>query len=150
MKVHNIYERGPRVQVFFPEDEGRTRQEMKNECDINRIMARYIKTGAIDHVAKHSGDYGDLSAMDYHTALNIQLKAEAMFQDLPATLRSELGNDPGAFLEFCADEANAESLEAHGLLREGNSVAIAREASEAAAAAVLAASAAPIERQPIH
>ena len=140
MVVRNVFDRGPRVRLSFPKDSGRTRQEMMEECDINNIMSKYHKTGAIDHFSRHSGSYGDVNALDYHSAMNVMVQADQMFHDLPAKLRAELGNDPAAFLEFVSDESNLEALELHGLLKDGNSVTIAREAAETAAAAVLAAS----------
>ena len=50
----------PRTQIDcgIDVDPGRTRQSMRDECDINAIMRKYIKTGAIDHVNKYSGEYG--------------------------------------------------------------------------------------------
>lgn len=140
MKIRNIFDRGPRVRVSFPADEGRTRQEMTKECDINRIMARFDKTGAMEHVNKHAASYGDFDALDFHSALNLLKRTEQMFAELPADLRRDFGEDPAAFLSYVQDPANLEVLEKRGLLREGNSVQLAREASEAAAEAVLAVS----------
>ena len=34
-------------------------QHSKDEVDINLIMARYIKTGVLDHVAKYQPQYSE-------------------------------------------------------------------------------------------
>ena len=59
-----------------------TQQHSKDETDINKIMARYIKTGVIDHVAKYQPQYTENSEVDYHNSLNIILKADEMFSEL--------------------------------------------------------------------
>ena len=38
--------------------ESRTKQSFQKECDINAIMAKYQKTGAITHFNKHQQQYG--------------------------------------------------------------------------------------------
>lgn len=102
-----------RVQVFF-EGEGRARQSMRDECDINIIMARYLKTGAINHFAKHGGDYGFASSVGFHEAMNVVVKAEQMFADLPSAVRRRVGS-PDGFLSFVQDASNEAELVELGL-----------------------------------
>jgi len=87
-----------------------TQQHSKDETDINKIMARYIKTGVIDHVAKYQPQYLDNTDIDYHQSQNIIIKADGMFSDLPATVRKEFNNNPAEFLEFVNDPDNHEKL----------------------------------------
>lgn len=82
------------------EGSGRTKQSFKDQCDINFIMARYLKSGQVDHLATHGGQYGDISPLSFHEAMNICAKATEMFGDLSSDVRKRFANDPARFLEF--------------------------------------------------
>lgn len=104
-----------RVPVVFPEDEvRRTKQEFKDDCDINNILRKFRKTGVLEHVRKHGPEYGFAPAVDYHEAMNLVLKADAMYADLPSDLRKRF-KDPAEFLEFVQDPENAEEMLELGL-----------------------------------
>ena len=61
--------------------------------------------------------YGDFTdAMDYHSALNAVIAADAAFMELPASVRARFSNDAGAFVAFCSDPANRAEAEALGLV----------------------------------
>ncbi len=92
-----------------------TQQHSKDETDINKIMARYIKTGVIDHVAKYQPQYLDNNDLDYHQSQNIIIKADAMFAELPSSVRRKFLNNPAEFLKFVSDEKNHEKLADLGL-----------------------------------
>ena len=79
----------------------RAHQSFKDECDIGNIMKRFEKSGLIEHVNRHDGKYGDYtnSPVSFHDAMNQVVAAQEMFMTLPAKIRKEFGNDPGAFLE---------------------------------------------------
>lgn len=105
-----------------------TQQNMRDQCDINQIMARYHKTGLLDHVNRFQGNYGEFAdAPSYHEGLNKMLAAEAMFMTLPASIRETFDNDPGAFLEFALDEKNEEDMRSMGLLPKRPPVAAQEE-----------------------
>lgn len=92
------------------------KQAEAEACDINNIMKRYERDGIIDHVNKYQGRYDDVAdAVDYHTALNIAHRADAMFMTLPASVRDRFNNDPGAFLEFAQDPKNLDAMIEMGL-----------------------------------
>lgn len=95
--------------------QGRTKQNFKAECDINNIMKKYIKTGAISHFAKHAGYYDFCPDTDYRGCLEVLNKAQEMFADLPAVIREKFKNDPGVFLEFVQDPKNLPELREMGL-----------------------------------
>lgn len=80
------------------------KQANKEECDINRIMARYVKTGVINFGRDvRSGRYADLtSAGDYKACMDRLISAQLAFNDLPSKIRSAFGNDPARFLEWTA------------------------------------------------
>ena len=109
--------RKPKVSFDSPQGESMTKQSFRDECDINVLMRRYEKTGLLDHVNTHQGDYGDfINAPDFHTAMNQILTAEHMFQSLPARIRARFANDPGAFLEFAQNPENADEMAELGLI----------------------------------
>ncbi len=114
MTTRSVRNLGPRVSMKFA-SKGRTRQSETASCDINKIMAKYVKTGQVDHVAKHGGSYGFATSVSFHEAMNVVTKAESMFLDLPAATRKRFGNDPADFLDFVQNPANSEALADMGL-----------------------------------
>ena len=106
--------------VFTPVgEESLTHQSFKDECDINNIVAKFRKSGLIDHVNKYQGQYIDATQLvpDYHGALNFINEASETFMSLPASIRERFDNDPGAFLDFVSDEDNKSEMFEMGLLR---------------------------------
>lgn len=84
-----------------------TKQEFRDECDINQIMARYEKTGQLPSVNYRQPMYGDVSSLaSFHDAMNTVVQAEQMFMALPAELRDRFGNDPAQMLKFLDDPEN--------------------------------------------
>ena len=100
--------------IKFPK-KGRTKQWHKKECDINQIMAKYQKTGVIDHVNTHQENYGFATSEDLHESLNLINTANDMFADLPSKARVEFNNEPGQFLDFVQDPKNHSKLYDLGL-----------------------------------
>jgi len=95
-----------------------TRQSEMAQCDINTIMARFERTGVLDHASKYEGRYGDFTdTPDYLDAMNIVVEAEQMFGDLPAKTRKRFGNDPAEFLQFVGDPKNLDQMVEMGLAK---------------------------------
>lgn len=117
MKVRNRF--SPRVQVLArPPEEGRgAKQSFKDECDINLIMRRFIKTGVITHVNNFSPQYGEVPSQTYHEAMEIVRHANEMFSEVPAAVRKKFGNSAEAFLEFVSDEKNVDELRKLGMVK---------------------------------
>ncbi len=90
--------------------DGRTKQCYKDECDINKIMARFEVTGTISHLEKYEGVYADFSDFDFHEQTTKLAKGGEIFDALPAELRREFAQSPARFFEFVNDEANKEEL----------------------------------------
>lgn len=114
------YRPHPRVQLTMPEGEKiLTKQSFANETEINNIMARYVKTGLLDHLNTYQGDYGDfIPFADYHTSMNRIRDAGAAFMTLPAATRAKFANDPATFLEFVQDPENYDEMVKMGLAHE--------------------------------
>lgn len=94
-----------------------TKQSFKDECNINKIMARFEKTGAIDHYAKYAPTYGDASPLELMDAQQIIINAETMFSELPSNIRKRFHNSPEEFLEFVQDESNIVEMRKLGLAK---------------------------------
>lgn len=107
-----------RVQTLFDSEKepSLTQQHMAPACDINNIMAKYQRTGAIDHATKYEGRYFDVPAIDYQEALEQIRTANGMFAELPATLRAEFNHDPATFLSFIQSDPSRDDLERLGLV----------------------------------
>lgn len=104
----------PRLQVFY-EGKGRTRQSSKDECDINNILAKYQKTGAIEHANKHAPSYGFATGDDFTSAMFLIAKASRMFEELPSTLRKKF-QTPAEFLDFVQNPDNLDEMAELGLI----------------------------------
>lgn len=80
-----------------------TEQHHAAACDVNNIMARYTKTGVLDHLRLYEGQYTDCPPGDYHEAMNRVTAVNSMFEELPSQMRSHFRNDPSVFLDFCQE-----------------------------------------------
>jgi len=107
----------PHVRVTAdPVGPSKTKQSMADESNINIIMARYVKTGLIDHVSKYGPRYADMPNMsDFHEAMTLVTEAQQMFEELPAEIRSNFKNDPADFLDFVTNPENEEAMIEMGL-----------------------------------
>lgn len=111
-----IKRKRPRVQVINT-DPSMTKQCFEDECNINKIMSRYEKTGVIEHVAANSPQYGDFSDVsDYQGAMNRVIELQSEFMTLPPNLRARFFNDPMQFIDFVRDPKNSEELKKLGLV----------------------------------
>ncbi len=108
---------GPKTKYRTSMDgqETRTHQSGKDECDINKIMDKYVKTGTLDHQKEHGENYGFATSIDLHQALSTIELANSMFNDLPSSIRTKFENDPGKFLDFVQDPSNKTELIKMGL-----------------------------------
>lgn len=94
-----------------------TKQSDMDSCDINKILAKYEKTGILPDMIKENPQYGDFSnPIDYQESLNIVIHAQEQFDALPALVRRRFDNDAAKFLAFASDERNLEEMGELGLL----------------------------------
>jgi len=123
-KTHYRTAYGPRqrLSIAFPEN-GRTKQEFKNECDINTIMARFDKTGILAFTNRFQPQYGDATGIEFQNSMETIAAGRSMFQELPSAIRARFQNDPARFLDFVHDERNAEEMREMGLLRPSDAQA---------------------------
>ena len=95
-----------------------TRQEFKEDCDINTIVAQFVKTGVVTHINRREAQYGYVDGADFSDAMRIVTQAQAMFGELPSEVRKRFNNDPAALLDFVQDPDNAAEMAQMGLTGE--------------------------------
>lgn len=108
----------PGTGLSFPEDSPVTRQEFRQECDINYILSQYELGYEITHINQAAPQYMDCSAETFREHMDYIAGAFSMFEELPAKLRARFKNDPAEFLEFCSHEKNRPEMAKLGLLSE--------------------------------
>lgn len=93
----------------------RTKQEFKDECDINNILRQYVTTGTFTHINRRQPQYGYVDGHDFMDAMRIVTEGQNMFADLPSHIRKRFGNDPAEFLAFVQNPDNAAEMASMGL-----------------------------------
>lgn len=93
-----------------------TEQSHQRECDVNEIIKRYDKTGLIDHVTKFEAAYGDVSGLEFRSALELVNQASSSFMALPASVRAYFENSPEKLLTFMEDPLNRNKAIELGLI----------------------------------
>ena len=98
-----------------------TQQQFKDECDINSIMSKYLKTGVLaDPLDKRGtpkfGEYAEIG--DYMDHMNKVVEAREMFEALPATIRKRFNNNPADLIEFVMDDGNYNEAVKLGILEK--------------------------------
>lgn len=122
-----------RVQFSVPDapEERRTKTEFADDCDINKIMARYRKTGVLPDTARAAAArYGDFSEIPpYQEMRNRMIAAEELFAALPAVVRKEFDNDPGLFIQSAQTPEGRERMVKLGLGKSVEAVSSPLEAA---------------------
>lgn len=96
-----------------------TKQEFRDQCDINNIIRQYQERGILEHVSANAakGVYVDLpDDSDFQSAIHTVMEGERAFATLPSKVRDRFNNDPASFLAFMADPANEAEAREMGLL----------------------------------
>lgn len=88
-----------------------TKQSCKDECDVNMILAKFQKTGALTHVNERQKEYGEHTGIDFKEAIDLVMEAQELFDDLPSKVRTHFDNDPAQFLDYVNDPDNVKDVE---------------------------------------
>jgi phage internal scaffolding protein len=110
----------PVSNIDFSKTTSRTKQSFKDECNINKIIAKFHKTGVIDHLNKYQGRYEDCDGTEFRDAMEKIAKASTMFEELPSSIRTQFENDPAKFLDFTTNPENLEEMRDMGLAPPAN------------------------------
>jgi len=95
-------------------EHSKTKQAMKDECDINTIIKRHSDTGHLTHINPSEPQFGNFaSPYDLKSAIDAVHQAQERFQTLPAEIRAAAQNNPVQFLEMLEDpDGQADLVEA--------------------------------------
>lgn len=95
-----------------PSKGGRTRQEQKDQCDVNLIVKQHLRGGVSAHVMNRVAEYGFAPALTFQDCMNQVREAQEVFDALPSATRSFFANDPDRFVAYVSDpKRKAELLE---------------------------------------
>lgn len=98
---------------FYPDfGPGRTKQAFKDDCDVNKILAKAQKVGSLSHLQRHGAVYGDFTEVpgDLLEAQKLLERGQEIFSELPSEVRKEFRHDATAFFKFVNDPENRERL----------------------------------------
>lgn len=109
---------GMKVKPVLVTGPGLTKQEFRDETDVNVIMKRYGATGQLPvGVQSLQPIFADVSEIgDFASLMRRTKAAEVAFMNLPAELRTRFGNDPGELVVFLQNPANRPEAEELGLV----------------------------------
>jgi len=113
-------------------EEKMTKQSFTDECDINKIIDRFARTGILpEQKQKQYGDFSNVA--DYQTSIMIVQQAHEQFMALDGKVRAKFNNDPSAFLAFAQDASNIDEMVKLGLATKSQE-SVESEAARAAKA----------------
>lgn len=122
MNEHGVRNKfSARVAVIAPEDPegGLTQQHFKDAVDINNILAKYRKTGIMEHVKLAKERYGDFTELgEYAVHLDKVAKAQQAFESLPAELRNQFKNSIPGFFEYIQQPENHDQCVEWGIFEK--------------------------------
>ncbi|QXP08487.1 MAG: internal scaffolding protein [Arizlama microvirus] len=111
---------GVRPKVMCPVEENRTIQSEKDNCDLNKAVAKFRKHHVLSGplASQRKAMFGDFSDApdDFMAAQNSIINAKRSFGELPARVRERFHNDPGELLVFLADDKNTDEAIKLGLV----------------------------------
>ena len=94
--------------------ESLTKQEFKDECDINIVLGRYQEVRPWQHPPTlRFGEFAE--APDFLGAQLLVKAAEDQFLSLPAKVRDRFQHSPARFLEFVHDPNNIAEARSLGI-----------------------------------
>ncbi|QCQ84646.1 internal scaffolding protein [Blackfly microvirus SF02] len=113
--IRDFYVEHAPVNLECPDD-GMTRQEFRDECDINVLMATYERNGMPPPPSAGTAQFLDVSDVpDLPRAIALMEAAEAAFMTLPAKVRREFDNSAVSFVEYAGDPSNLSQMREWGL-----------------------------------
>lgn len=106
----------PRVDASAEVGGPGAKQSFKDECDINRIMAKYQKTGLVTWLNDRAPQFADFTQIDFQECMNTVAQAKEMFAQLPSQVRKRFSNDPQELLAFMERDENYDEALKLGLV----------------------------------
>ncbi|WP_176202978.1 hypothetical protein [Salmonella enterica] len=119
-KFHTRYAPPPSPGVVF-EEPTMTQQHFRDECDVNKIVERAIRTGdATVFTSDQRGEFYDAGAItDYADAMAMIDDVNDDFNSLPSALRFQFDNSVSKYVEWMCNPLNWDKARELGLLSGG-------------------------------
>lgn len=96
--------------------ESMTKQEFRDDADINVIVARVLKG---EPQAQFPGTFGDFSQVpDFATAMQQVVEAKTAFDALPSRIRTRFHNNAASLVAFLDDPDNLDEAVRLGLIEK--------------------------------
>lgn len=116
MEFQTQYTRETNVRpVTMNKEPTMTKQSLKDNQDVNKIIKRYEKTGVLGDLMKFEGQFGEVDSISYHEAMNLVANANSEFEKVPSAIRAKFHNDPGEFIDYATNPENQEQMIKWGL-----------------------------------
>ena len=107
-----------RVSIDYTSQPSLTKSEFKDECDINNVVKRALRTGVLPGVDREAL-YGDFSQVENYAEAQIKIaNAKSEFEQLPSGIKEKFDNDVTNLLDFVDDPENEAEAIKLGLLPE--------------------------------
>jgi hypothetical protein len=104
--------------ALYCKDPTKAQQHPKEECDINTIVDRFLKTGTLPQVPLPPTYENFGEVFDFQSAMNTIKAATDSFMALPANVRTRFQNDPAkfvAYVDHCHETGDLDPLREMGL-----------------------------------
>lgn len=120
MKFKTIYNSRVQTPGTLNTEPSLTLQSDEPEGNINTIMDKYARFGALPSLAPQAPEYVDLTNApeDFMQAQTVILNAQAAFDALPSEVRREFDYNPANMLAFVQDESNYDRAVELGLVQK--------------------------------
>lgn len=120
MRKINIRPNGSKKVTTTFEKPSKTDQSWKEDCDVNNIIRKFLKTGTITHVNNKKSAYADVSEIPDLLEAVLQIKdAQDIFDGLPSDIRKRFNNSPLDMVDFLQNEKNRDEAIELGLINPG-------------------------------
>lgn len=105
-----------KIRLDFSDAPSRTKSEFADDCNINNIVGKAMKTGILPS-GNRKPLFEDFSMVsDYVDTQRTIAQAEQNFMQLDPTIREQFGNNVANLLDFIDNPENAEEAAAMGLI----------------------------------
>jgi hypothetical protein len=123
MAFHNYDENGNIVRNSTPLDnfeESIVEQHHEPETNINNIIAKHGLVTSQDIDALKNMRFDDVTNNDFQEMMNMMIRANESFSNIPSNVRAHFNNDAAAFLDFTLNPDNHQQLIDWGLAEQGS------------------------------
>jgi len=98
-------------------DPSMTKQSLKDDADVNKIIKRYNKTGVLPNMNKLEAVYGEITSQDLQDAINKVDASYEAFAEVPAPIRALFNNNAGDFIDYATNPQNIKQMTNWGLAK---------------------------------